>query len=242
MRNLTWLLLTGVILLGAAGASAAMVSDVATDFSATNNPNGNWAYGTLDSSLTWATYGTAESAAADGSTFSGWHDADWDVNGNLGKNLGPNPIDEWGWYGEVGQIIMGSPTSGCGTTARWTAPADMLVDISAVFTGQRTGTGGTSAYVYVFLNNTNLFQGHLDGFIGRGVNGYTDGFGSAPSQSYGTASLAVSAGDVIYFAMDAQGFGGHATGLAATITEVPEPATMSLLALGSLGMVIRRKR
>jgi hypothetical protein len=30
--------------------------------------------------------------------------------------------------------------------------------------------------------------------------------------------------------------------LALTITEVPEPMTLSLLALGSLGMVIRKKR
>ncbi len=229
MRNLSWLLLTGVILLGAAGASAGTIWNVATDYSATSNPNSAWAYGSLDPAMTFTTYTTPETAnPGGGGLFAGWHDSDWDINGNVGKNVGSSPIptSAWGFYAEVGQIIMGAPNSNRGTTIRWTAPADMTVDVSATFTGQAAGVW--NAQVYVFVNNTNMFQQTLTGY--------------GATQSY-SGTISLTAGNVLYFAMDGAGGGaGKQTGLAATITEVPEPMTLSLLALGSLGVVIRRKR
>ena len=243
MKNLAWLLLTGVILLGVVGADAGTIWNVAEEFSTAGNPNGAWSYGTLvtysETSREFVPFSTPDAAAADGSTFAAWHDEDWNVNGKIGENLGPNPIDEWGWYCEVGQVLMGSPLTVRSTTIRWTAPADMTVDVSAMFSGQ--DTDGTESAVYVLLNNTTVYSGYVSGFIGRAANGYADAFGATPNQSYSCSGLEVSVGDVVYFAMYGMGYTRH-TSLTATVTEVPEPMTLSLLGLGGVLCVVRRKK
>jgi len=115
------------------------------------------------------------------------------------------------------------------------------VDITALFTGlsSNTGTGGTTTTANVVYNVSNsLGGGYISGFYGTAANNYTDGFGTG-SVSY-AGQLNVLAGDTLDFVIYCNSnYACDATGLALTITEVPEPVTIGLLTLG--GLLLRRR-
>jgi len=246
------------LMLGLAGPASAVESwSLADDFSTSNgNPNGAWTYG-------WYRAGTAEFslyATPVSGTQSGSNYVDWEQSTGGGqwqgfvlKNLGPNPMTEWGYY-EPEQVILhpGITTAEDGSgaeightaTARWTAPEAMTVDVSALFTGQVPS--GTTTFCYVIKNYGAIATGPIDGFYGSAANGYADRSGTS-FMSY-SGQFTLEAGDFIDFAVDFDtnpydGIAGthisDSTGLAVTITEVPEPATLGLLMLG--GWLLRRR-
>jgi hypothetical protein len=235
-----WLMSVAVCLLaiGPIGATAD-TWDVAADFSAVANPNSAWTYGYVQGGV-FAAYGTPETAGdGAGNSFAGWHGSDWDVVGNVGKNVGPNVITAWGSYREVGQVCFGTAYNADLAAVVWTAPAAMEIQVAARFSGQ--GPDGATVRAYVVNNGTTVFTQDVLGFAGRAVNGYSDAFGTSPVQTY-TATLNVLAGQTLLFGVNnLDGFlGGDATGLALTITQVPEPMTLALLAMGAAGCVRRK--
>jgi hypothetical protein len=123
----------------------------------------------------------------------------------------------------------------------------MTVKVDALFTGQDTTN---SANVHVLLNGdgnngrvftgTHLYDGTLDGNIGNAALGIAQS-GTAPSLSYssGENDILVHAGDHIDFTIDSgsAGWNKDMTGLAVTITQTPEPATMAMLVSGLVGLL-----
>ena len=111
-----------------------------------------------------------------------------------------------------------------------------------------SGHDSASAGVHVLLNGdmsngavltgTHLFDGIIDGNIGCPALGIAQS-GTAPSQTY-TGVVTLAAGQYIDFTVDPQGwYAGDMTGLAATITTVPEPTSLSLLGCALAGMLVR---
>ncbi len=223
--------------------SMAQAADLQGDFSLDQNPNGDWTYGSIDVTAgTFTTYNGVNSGMSGASTFSAWvTDSNWDSYGNVGKNFGPDPIEDWSSYREVGQIIYGPAvwTNGSGvyylTTSRWTAPAAGSYDIDATFTGQ--WPSGSSVTASVRLNGTEIFSGAIDGFIGKAAEGFSDRWGDHPSQNY-IGTLSLNANNTLDFCVQVLG-NAASTGVDIQIT--PEPITMALMGLGGLALIRRRR-
>ncbi len=248
-------LMTAVLMLGLAGLTSAATWNLADDFSTANgNPNGAWTYGWYqDGTANFTQYPTPASGSQNGSTYADWEGpAGNQWQGFVLKNQGPYPMTDWGYY-EPGQVILHPSITtdlgaeiGHSANVRWTAPRDMTVDINALFTGQAYAGAGTTTYCYVIKNYGAIATGGIEGFFGTAVNNYADRFGTSFVAYSG--QLTLQAGDFIDFAVgydsnpfdDVEGtYNSDSTGLAVTITEVPEPATMGLLMLG--GLLLRRK-
>jgi hypothetical protein len=222
--------------------SMAQAADLQGDFSLASNPNGDWSYGWFDAGVFTLYNGVNSGGDGAGNTFSAHvKDGDWDTWGNVGQNLGPNPINAWASYREVGQIIYGPSISGLMNTSRWTAPTAGDYQITAVFTGQcadQASFGGTIATVSVLKNQVEEWSAGLSGFVGTLANNFTDGFGDAPSQTY-NGILTLAQGDTLDFTMVTVNGNNRAMGM--DIQIVPEPMTMALLGLGSLALIRRRR-
>jgi hypothetical protein len=109
---------------------------------------------------------------------------------------------------------------------RWTAPDDGVFSIAATFTGLDF-IGPTTTDVHVLYDGKSVFDGLVEGF------------GSVSAASF-QGSLAVARGDTIDFTVGVGPDGTYDfdnTGLAAAIAPVPEPSTLLLLAVGTLGLM-----
>ena len=82
------------------------LADDFTPFSGGTNPNGQWSYGYLsevDGSYISLDVWDPTVHGLSGSNVGGWHGAGgWDTQGNVWKNFGPNPIEDWTSYREAG--------------------------------------------------------------------------------------------------------------------------------------------
>ena len=205
------------VLFSNGSALGSIISDPAADFSITNgNPNGLWSYGWMDVGFTTFTlmpYGYLTGVGPDPS---------WGAT-TIGDRSPVIWVNEAGYteYGVApGQLSLQPGPQNQPAVVRWTAPASIVgqVTISGLFL---PGDGGIMD-VGVRLNNTTwLMQGTDSGTFNW------------------TGSL--SPGDTIDFDV----YGGYNYGntpLEATITfNVPEPASLSLLVLGGLTLLRRRK-
>jgi hypothetical protein len=108
---------------------------------------------------------------------------------------------------------------------RFTAPNAGSFALDSSFTGLDF-VGPTTTDVHVLLDGSSIFNGIVDGF----------GAGSGPSF---TTTLTLQKGDIVDFAV---GYGTNqnylfdSTGITATLSSVPEPASVILQAIGLAGM------
>lgn len=233
-----------VVLMGMlafAGLASAETWTLADDFStAGTNPDGVWTYGWYrGGTADFTVYSTASGGTQTGSTYIDWEgpaSASW--AGFVLKNQGPSPMTSWGYY-EAGQIILHPGSDGSQiATVRWTAPRDMTVSIDALFTGQ---TSLTTTGCYVIRNYSAVLYQYIDGSYGTAANNYADRTGSSFVAYTGQMTLAK--GDFLDFAVDYgsnEEYSADSTGLALTISEVPEPMTVALLAMGGVAALRRR--
>ena len=225
-----------VMMLGVSGASAFESWNAADEFDLDFNPAAlyPWSYGG----------GTGTQFQLAEIKYSAYGLAGWNrysvgyLYPDIRKNVsgGTLTIDDVGQDGLVPKDAVtfapnfASPETG---TIRWTAPFTGQFRVDCDFTGvyEYTGTSyphGTNVDVFVFVQGVQEFS---DNILNHGTTGFQK-----------TYSLAE--GSTVDFAV---GYGPNETGdwdrviLDATITEVPEPATLSLLALGGLA-VLRRRR
>lgn len=235
-----FLMVLGLML---AGSVQAEIWSLADDFSTAANPNGAWRYGWYRGGTTnFTLYNNPVSGTMDGSTYTDWEGpagAPW--AGFVLKNQGPNVMDDWAYY-EPGQVILHPGSDGDQmSTVRWTAPRSMTVDVTALFTGQ--APPGTTVTCLVLKNNATqvLVYSPINGFYGTAANNYADrNEQNGPSYVGYSQQLTFNQGENLEFSLYYQNdYGNDSTGLAVTITEVPEPMTMILLAVG--GLLIRRK-
>lgn len=206
-----------IVLLATCSAAQASTYNLATDFSADANPNGVWSYGGKER-IEGAPVGAfllATVAYSGGLPYGGGY-----FGWNDGLNSAWKNVDGPGSpYGiGIGQVSISSDSSAT-STVRWTAPKEGTIDLDGYFGWGDYGVGHRG----VFFNNTQQF-----------------GETSSPAYSFST-TLAVSTGDFIDLTVWDGGAGGN-TPVDATITYVPEPTTMVTLAVGSLSLLLRRKR
>jgi hypothetical protein len=225
-------ILVGILalcLLNAEASMAGTLYDAAADFSPTSNPNGVWSYGwsqTLGSTFNLDT----TSATIDGLN---WWEGPIFTGAQppgsfplVGHNGTTSPITFGGTAeAQPGQLWMHPGPQDQFSVIRFTAPDAGTFVLATSFTGIDFA-GPTRTDVHVLLDGSSIFNGNVDGF----------GPGSGPSF---TTTLTLHAGDTIDFAV---GDGTHgtynndSTGITATLSSVPEPASLILLVLGLAGM------
>ncbi len=221
--------------------------DLATDFGWLSNPNGQWTYGFLNSSTGWHTYGTVvhPNPAPGGSDNTGWNNGDWDSEGNIQKNFGPNDIDAWASFRPAGLCDIGSPCdTGSGAGAKWTCAAGGNYLVTVWFTGQSFNLqpGGTTTDVRVLQGSSVLASAAINGYVGGGGHAVT---GTIQRMDY-SGTLTLAQGDVLYFLAGSMGGAGdHLADLGVTITSVPEPSSLLAFVTGFAGLAgfaVRRRR
>lgn len=236
MKNLIVVLLVTLCCTGVASAQW----DLNADFNPSAdvpNPNGDWSYGELDGSGVFTSYYIYEGPMeVHGSTVGGRHHDNWDNKGNVWKNFGPDPFENWGTFRELG-TAMGPGFDYGETCARWTAPADGTYDFDAMWSGRRLT--GSDSMARIRLNGAEIFSEAILGFAGRSINDYTDSFGDNPVVTW-SDSIALFAGDTIDMTVVAVG-SVASENIGTDLHIIPEPLTMSLLGIGGLALIRRRR-
>jgi len=225
----------------AGSAQAVSTYDATVDFSGSANANGVWSYGTTGTSLSgnFALYTFQEASLVPYTTgtAAGW-------------NMGDGQLPWVAKTGAAGMTCCGSVQVPANTLTmhpgaageyaviRFTAPTAGLYQVSASFWGQDNAANnpnlpGTTTDVHVHVGSVDVFSGAISGF------------GPGTLVSY-TGVLSLAAGSSIDLMV---GYGSNnlyyneSTGVAATITAVPEPQTIALMlaGLGMVGFVARRR-
>jgi len=233
------LLLVGI--LGITGWAGAAVYDLNADLDFSTNPDGVWSYGyaengtpNLYNSVIWNVSGSTGLHV--------WCQDNYpDGHGNVLKNTTGSDVSQPNWpngmYWFAGKTHMMTSefgaASGRSTAVRFTAPAAGLYDIDVDFL--KATTGDVAVDVLVLMNGSSALLSQ------RISNADADA-------AYNGLGVSLALGDTIeLLTVPVAGSGDHDGGFIITqvdavITEVPEPATLSLLAGGAVLGLLRRNR
>ena len=212
-----------------ARTAAAQVYDAAADFSLAANPNSVWRYG-FETSLgsPFTLYDTTANlfgpidywaSSALGSTPQVNH------NGTAATYYNNAPQFDIEWA--AGELSAHPRPAGQLSGVRFVAPADGLYQIDAAFRG--SDHSGTTTDVHVLVNNVSLFDQSVTGYHQPASFSTT-----LPLLQNQTVDFAVGFGNGSYL--------DDSTGVSAVVTAIPEPASLSLLAVLALTMSRRRLR
>jgi serine/threonine protein kinase len=134
--------------------------NLATDFSATNNPNGAWSFGWLEqSNSVFNLY-----SISDGLSLNEWHGPFQNDNGITPPNVICNPTDEpitvsdTTWLPH--QITFHPGAHGERSVIRWTSLFKGMASLDAAFEGR---SGFTTSGVEIYQNSTLLYSGAVKG-------------------------------------------------------------------------------
>jgi hypothetical protein len=225
----TRIVVIGVVLLGwTACARATITYDVANDFSATTNPNtdknGAWSYGYYlppdgnPSSFTlFTTHQQVPDFDSGGPTnIDGWtKPGDWSAP-NVTHNGTATTVSRYGITWAPNAVGLTSYNNSGGIAAvRWTAPVAGTIDVAAAFTP--IASSDLSNY-YVIRNDTDFRLNQQQ---------------TGSPVPWTVSNLSVAFGDHLDFVVA----GMTLTQLGATITYVPEPSAITLLATGLFGLL-----
>jgi len=211
-------------------AAAGAVYNAANDFSLSANPSGVWSYGyedRLGAPLHLYNQPTANWRGATG--LDGWTFSTLPLDPNISHNRSTSilTLSDTGVHLPANGLTIHPGAGGEPSVLRWTAPTAGVCDLAVAFRGN--DETGTTTDVHVLHNNVSLFDGQINAY------------GSGPSFS---ASLPVAAGDTVDFAA---GYGRNSnylfdsTGVAATVTLLPEPGGLFAACLVSVALLRRRR-
>jgi len=236
MAKLFSLLVAAMVTVLSPGISNAIIWNDVTDFSS-SNPSGAWRYGQGTTGSTFTPY-TVFSAACNGQPgVACWQPPVISFGVPLvGKNTTGSTLN----FGTVvlpTDVLWVHPAA-LDSIVQWTAPAAGVYNISGFF--ELLDITPTGVFVNLYDNSTPVFANVL--LLAPGANQTT----STPGQKFSFSNtLSLAAGDVLSFGVNNDGGGNFffdSTGLAATITSVPEPTSLSLIAIGLAGFWSLRKR
>ena len=217
-----------LLAVSAISSAASLVSD----FTNTVNPNGDWSYGykvagVTDTLVLFDNYFTVTETGYTADVRTSGTPAD--LTPSIYKLTSGSTAGVNGGNGvSLGDVSLHPGSSNQIATARWTAPATGLYDLSGFFkAGDGLGTSYGRVDTYVYQNSTQLFS-VLD---------------TPNTENFSLSSVSITAGDVIDVMV---GYGSDqyyydSTPVELNIQAVPEPASIAGLALG-LAALLKRKR
>ena len=236
LRTLKIGLLGGVLF--ALSGSVSFAYDAAADFSVLNgNPNGVWSYGYKDITATPTFHLDSDHT----STFAGLDQWRGDVPAAAGNDGNPSVFKNTTASTNqatnlpAGELGFHPGAAGENAVVSFTAPSTGTYDVSAAF--RNYGGGGTDVHIYAGSFANEIFN-----------NGGNDIVGASTPATYSNTSLQLTGGELLYFTVGVGKdgtFNSDTTGLAASITAIPEPAyyqASALIGLGGIGLLRLRRR
>ncbi len=216
------------------------VFNAASDFSLSSNPNGTWSYGhrAVADSTSFTSFGTNSTSFLTPG-LSAWYEPSDNVpsisKNVTGSDITVNSTTTW----SPGQLVLHPGNIGTNqeyVVLRWTAPSTGLFSIDALFSGIDTG-GATTNVQVVNTVGISIVSANLFGGTAAATN----------SLSF-LSTLSLTIDETLDFVVGPKvNFLSDSTALALTISEVPvpEPATITLLGIGLVGLAgaeVRRRR
>lgn len=200
----------------------AFAADAAADFSLASNPNGVWSYG-------WSTL-LGGGLVLDTVTLSSGGVDQW--RGNLASDGNPSVFKNTTLATVTGgtvtlaplQLAMHPGPSGEYAKIRYTATSTGSYNVYGDFIGQ----DATTTDVHILLNGLSFYSGSITGFLNTASHSSVQFLNSGDT-------LEMAVGD------SGNGFNRDTTGVNFRVQAVPEPMTMTVLALGLAGVLRRRK-
>jgi PEP-CTERM motif len=227
--------------------SAVTISDAAADFSSTiNTDTSTWSYRYEVGTTPDGNYSLLPTYGPANGTWSPVNPGAWNTGSSglpeIGLNqTGQTVSNHTTTPGDNFSLTNGSlflrPVTGDLVVLSWLYPFDTpRSDLVMTFTYSTLDTGGTGLSEYGEVR-------HADGSVG----GNTHGTFSSGVNGISHLSGPLMPGDRINFILSSVGPSGSdddtfdALKLSANVATVPEPSTLALLGLGSLGLLVRRK-
>lgn len=211
-------------LVALASSASAQTYDFAADFSRTTNPNGAWSYG-------WVTAPGGAFNPYGSRTVNGGIESWNDTGEGRSESLAVLWYDVSNIHGIVmapNEYALHPGPDGEWSVARFVAPVAGAFRIDALFDLVDADSPG-STDVDVWINGTPLGSSSLAGY--------------GSSKAYATTAQ-LSVGDTVEFVANYgtdRSFFSDSTRLRATLSPVPEPASLAALGLGALALLRRRK-
>ncbi len=231
--------------LGAVSAVQAVTYSLANDFSYTNNSDTSiWSYRTGSDGASWGlteTYPllmtTSNANTVWGSAFPTSPTLAGDGNyWGIGKNTtGSDQV--WAGYmtWKAGDVMFhpgNSDTSHYGLVVSWLAPATGTADLAMTLT-REFGDGWGDSVGYSVAQRSGATDTLLQGLT------HTIGPNAGDSVSY-SQTVSVTAGNRVFFRIDNGANAGWditKADITVTLTPIPEPGTLALLASGLIGLI-----
>ena len=224
--------------LGVAAAQAETVWNLTNQFSTTSDPNGVWSYGRCSGHVAFSKATVFEDWETGRGTPAGlgaWEPATGDFDPSVTYNSSNASVTAFGFTWPAHTVALDAYTvdgpslseytSGY-ADVRFTAPADGVYDLSFTYTDLAgTDTGAQ------FWRQIPGAQGTKDQWVDAG---------GGASGTYSETGITLSAGQSI----DVLVVGSTVAQFDMTVSTVPEPGTLLLLASGLIGLAVyaRRKR